>query len=102
MEYTPHNVRCKQCGQLMVPRTHHGHSDCPFCLSSQWDQERSAFELKFFALTLIFCGCLLAAARPVIFPLALMLMALGLWILRKADTLKDHSPREALRLLFKR
>jgi hypothetical protein len=102
MEHTPHNVRCKQCGRLMVPRVHHGHSDCPFCLSSQWDQERSAFELKFFALILICSSFLLAAARPAAFPLSLLLVALGLWILRKANVLKNYSPREALRLLFRR
>lgn len=102
MDHSPQNVRCKQCGRLMVPRVHHGHSECPFCLSPNWDQERSAFELKFFALMLIFSSLLLIAARPAVCPLALLLVGLGLWILRKANVLKDCSPRQALRLLFRR
>ncbi len=52
MEHSPYSVRCKQCGRLMVPRVHHGYSNCPFCLSHHWDQERSGFEWKFFGLML--------------------------------------------------
>ena len=102
MEHPTHNVRCKQCGRQMVPRIHHGHSDCPFCLSPQWDQERSGFDLKFFGLMLMLSGVILLAALPALFPLALLCVALGWWILRKANTLKNCSPRQALRLLLRR
>lgn len=102
MEHSSRNVRCKQCGRYMMPRIHNGHGDCPFCLSQHWNEERSGFELKFFGMTLIVTNLLLIVAQPLLFPLALLLVALGLWILRKADTLKDCSPREALRLLFRR
>ena len=51
---------------------------------------------------LIFSSLLLIAARPAVCPLALLLVGLGLWILRKANVLKDCSPRQALRLLFRR
>lgn len=96
------NVRCKQCGRRMVPRVHHGNSECPFCLSPHWDQERSGFEVKFFALNLIACSLLLAVALPPALPFALVGIALALWILRKANQLKSCSPREALKLLFRR
>lgn len=102
MEHSPYSVRCKQCGRLMVPRVHHGYSNCPFCLSHHWDQERSGSEWKFFGLMLMFNSCLLIVALPALFPLGLLFMALGLWIMRKAELLKECSPGQALRLLFRR
>lgn len=104
MTHPSQSVRCKQCGRRMVPRVHHGYSDCPYCLSQQWDQERSVFEFKFFGLMQIPCSLMLMAAypHPVVILVSLLLAALGIWIVAKANVLKDCSLRQALRLLFRR